>query len=413
MLGRPQDILTFLQPMRPALLLTFMNLAGVFLGGYGKKFMGAFSISETKAYLLLYVIMILGIPFAYHRGLAFEGVFLKYLPNILFFLFLVSEVDSLERLKSLILVICLSAFILSFFGYLYGTSFEGRFGIHNSIFDPNDIAYILVSLCPFSLYYLQSNQKIWSRAFGIIVLGSSIILILLTGSRGGLLGLATIFFLIMTTKMGSMKQSHKIVVLCFLASVYFLFGDKINVERFFTLMEIGSDYNVNEESGRLRIWEHGIQMLINNPVTGVGFNCFPMALGYLRESLGLIPSWQVAHNSYIQISAELGLFGFIVFCIIIIQSFATFLRASGIEAACEKTSEIKLLGGLMFVSFAGHFVSAIFLTQGYSVLFTLFFGLAAIIRQIQNEFTLSKDNKSKISIKKTIRQNLDQRFRRN
>ena len=71
-----------------------------------------------------------------------------------------------------------------------------------------------------------------------------------------------------------------------------------------TLTEMGSDYNVSEETGRVQIWKRAYQLISENPLTGIGANCFPMALGYLRQELFLTPRWQASHNSYIQIITE-------------------------------------------------------------------------------------------------------------
>ena len=107
-LGRPQDILTFLQPMRPALVLTVLAVGAMVFGARRQELLAALSTSESKRYLLFYLIMIVGIPFAYYRRAAFEGVIEGYLANMLFFVLLVFQVTSLQRLKSLVWV---SAFV--------------------------------------------------------------------------------------------------------------------------------------------------------------------------------------------------------------------------------------------------------------------------------------------------------------
>lgn len=110
-----------------------------------------------------------------------------------------------------------------------------------------------------------------------------------------------------------------------------------------------------------------------------------MALGYMRESLGLPPIWQATHNSFLQIGAEVGLIGFMVFILIILRSLITFLHISKIEATSNEAREISTLGGLMFLGFIGHLVTANFLTQGYSIYFVMYFALAAVIRRLQTE----------------------------
>jgi O-antigen ligase len=115
-----------------------------------------------------------------------------------------------------------------------------------------------------------------------------------------------------------------------------------------------------------------------------------MALGYMRENLGLQAIWQVTHNSFLQIGAEVGLIGFVVFILISLQSLLIFLRTSRRQATSAETEEIRILGGLMFLGFTGQLVAAVFLSQGYSIYFVLYFALAAVIRRLQAELPANK-----------------------
>lgn len=395
LIGRPQDLLPMLQPMRPALVLTALALFGVIFSGEN-KLKNVIFMKESKQYLLFFAIMIIGIPFAYHRRIAFESILLGYSLYIFFFLILVSQINSLTRLKNLILVICISAFLFSFFGLLYGSSSGGRFGIYGSMFDQNDIAYVLVSLFPFSFFYLQIDEGLIKRTFGIIVICSSIIVILKTGSRGGLLGLIIVLTIMLLTKTGGMKKSHKFMIMALIGIVFLLINEQLDLTRYLTLFDISSDYNVTDETGRTKIWEKAFSLMLSNPITGVGVNCFPMALGYMREDLGLQPIWQTTHNSFLQIGAEVGLIGFVVFILIIFRSFLTFFHASRIENTSPEVEEIRTLGGLMFLGFAGHLVTATFLSQGYSVYFVLYFALAAILKRL--EIRYSRSNNTNLTV---------------
>lgn len=390
LIGRPQDLLPVLQPMRPAFVLTGMTCVAVIFSG-SKNFKNVFSLKETKNYLFFFAIMIIGIPFAYHRRIAFESILLGYLLSVLFFLVLVSEINSLKRIKDLVLIICASNFLFSFFGLLYGSSSGGRFRIYGSMFDQNDIAFVLTSLFPLSIFYLQSNEGLIKRIFGIIIICSSIMVILMSGSRGGLLGLITVLAIILLTKIGNMKRGHKFMFIGLLCVVYLLISDKLDLTRYLTLLDIGSDYNVSDETGRTQIWERAFSLMLSHPITGVGVGCFPMALGYMREGLGLLPIWQATHNSFLQIGAEVGLIGFVVFVLISFRSLLTFLHVSKIEATSTEARELGILGGLMFLGFVGHLVTSNFLSQGYSIYFVMYFALAAILKRLKIQYARSNN----------------------
>jgi O-antigen ligase len=399
LIGRPQDLFIILQPLRPALALTAIAPFLAFLNTHGTGLSNLFKMYGTKRYLVFYLVMILGIPFAYHRKVAFDFIFLTYIINILFFLVFLLEVNSIKRLKTVILTICLSVFLYSFFGLAKGSFSNGRFFIYGAMFDPNDIAYVLLSLLPLCLFYVVHKEGLLKKALAITTIGASIILILLTGSRAGIIGLITLFLLILFTKLERVRWFYKIALLIALFTLYLLNEDKINIERYMTITEIGSDYNVSDEFGRMQIWNRAYQLFLENPLTGVGVNCFSMALGYLRQELFLIPEWQAAHNSYIQIITETGLIGFILFLSLIIASLKNFLHIKNLKIITKEASELKAIAGLLYLGFIVHLITAFFLSQGYSMFFTLFFAFSAVL----NNLSLNMEEELKVENENYLR----------
>ncbi|MCI0564517.1 MAG: O-antigen ligase family protein, partial [Nitrososphaera sp.] len=341
---------------------------------------------------LFFAIMVLGIPLAYHRREAFDAVFLLYLSNMLFFLVFVSEVNSSQRLMSFMLIICLSNIVYGFFGGMYGSSFGGRLKVSGTTFDPNDIAYVLVSLLPLCFFYLRINAGLFRRLLGIFAICSSLVVILLTGSRGGFVGLTAVLAMMLLTKTGSLKASQKIFLLVLMGGVYFTIAEKVDMARYMTVTDIESDYNMTSPTGRVEIWKRAIGIALDHPLTGVGVNSFPRAIGQLRTDLREQPRWQVAHNSYLQIAAEVGLIGFFVFVLINVQTLLSFLHASRIEPASSEAREIRTLGSLMLLGFVGHTITAFFITQSYSVYFTLYFALGTVMRRLHFDLTESRQS---------------------
>lgn len=388
LLGRPQDILAFLQPARPTLVLTVLAMAAMVFGAHRQELSPALSMPETKRYLLFYLIMIVGIPFASHRGLAFQGVFLTYIVNVLFFVLLVSQVTSLQRLKSLVWVICISTVTYSVFGGLLqsGSGGDGRFQVSGSAFDANDTAYVLLSLFPLCLYFIRFDDGMLKKFVAIAAVFSAIAIVLQTGSRGGILGLGTILLILLLTKTGGVKTSHKVFLVVMLASTFLLMRDRIDVDRYLTLSDVSSDYNVSSEGGRIALWQSAVDLSLANPITGVGVECYPFAHLRARQLAGeSFLRWQYTHNSFLQVATEVGLVGFAVFVLINLRSLFTFLRISRIriEPEAREASEIRVLGGLMLLGFAGLLVSGFFLSQGYSIFSTLYFALAAATGRLQ------------------------------
>lgn len=382
LIGRPQDIFGFLIPMRPALVVAVVLLAAIILKPGKKDLSAVFETVESRRYLLFYLVMILGIPFAYHRHEAFNYIFLVYLMNILFFVVFLLMVDSIQKIKGVIFAVSLSVFCYSVFSLLEGRLSDGRLFIYGKMFDPNDIAYVLVSLSPLSLFYLAGENGFIKKALAAVSVLLSIIVILLSGSRSGVIALAVTSMLVVFSGFGGIKRSHKIAFLAGVAVIMLLYNVSINTERYMTLANIGSDYNVTDEFGRMQIWERALDLFLSNPITGVGVNCFAMAIGYLRDSLNLSPKWQATHNSYIQVGVETGAIGLALFISIVVSCFKNFSALSRTEPSTEEKQELKTIAGLLRIGFIGHLIGAFFLTQGYSMYFTMFFAFSAALRNV-------------------------------
>jgi O-antigen ligase len=405
LIARPQDILTFLQPMRPALVVTGLALGALVFGGRLKELMVALSIPESKRYLLFFAIMILGVPFAHHQGQAFWAVFSGYSVNVLFFVLLVSQVNSLERLKSLAWVICLSAVTYAGLGgILQIPQFDdGRLSLVSGSFDPNDTAYVLVSLFPPCLYFVRYSEGLLKRLVAVAAVCCAIAVILLTGSRGGIVALGTVLTLALVTTKGGIEKGYKILFVLMLAGTWLLLEDRVDVERYLTLSEVSADYNVTGEEGRLTLWQGAIALALENPLTGVGVDCFEYAYYLAREAAGnTYLRWHSVHNSLLQVAAEVGLIGFAVFLAINLRSFFCFYRVSKTPREQRLNSrdanELSALGGLMLLGFVGLLVSELFLTQGYSIFSTLYFAAAAAIGRVHGTLLSAPSPASTISV---------------
>jgi O-antigen ligase len=210
--------------------------------------------------------------------------------------------------------------------------------------------------------------------------------ILQTGSRGGIVALAVVLLMMLFTPAGGIGARHKILLVALLAAAWLFMRDTIDLERYLTLLDLSSDYNVTGEEGRFNVWQSAIDLALANPLTGVGVECFSFAWGITRQLAG-DPNiqWKSVHNSFLQIAVEVGLVGFGVYLLINLHSLAAFLRASGlrVQGRSNDARQLGALGGLMLLGFAGLVVSGFFLSQGYSIFCTLYFALAAAVAGIQ------------------------------
>ena len=381
LIGRPQDYFYFLMPFRPALVFTFITLFATVINK-GFSFERIFETSESKKYILLYCIMIFGIPFAYHRRLAFNGIFLAYLSNMLYFYLFIVHVDSIKKLKTILFTLSVSA--LGYCIFVLGNVWHRTRLTAGTVFDPNDLAYFFITVIPISFIIFLSDERFSKKIIAAVSIIVSLSVILLTGSRGGFVGLLVMLLLILLTKTGGLKRSHKMALITGLILIFSYYGYRIDMARYMTITDIESDYNITHEFGRIAIWERALGFTISNPITGIGFSCFPMAIGYDRDADGAIPRWQAVHNSYLQISSELGLIGFAVFMSLIFGCLKNFSYWRKTEMTSTERHEFNTIGGLLQIGFMGSLVTAFFLSKAYSIFFTVFFAMSASLRKIQD-----------------------------
>jgi len=289
LLGRPQDLFVALQAMRPALVIAAMSAGSTFLGPKGQHFSFVFRLPETRKYVLFYLIMILEIPFAFHRGVAFNFVALTYLVNVLFFVILVMEVDSIRKLKTVLFVISLCTLFYGAFGLMNGAFIGGRYAIYGGMFDPNDIAYVLISLFPLSFFFVLHREGSLKKVFAVASILTALMVILYTGSRGGILGLLAVVAVFLFTKTHGITKAHKVISIIAMIILLLSISSRIDIDRYLTIADTASDYNVTDEFGRFQIWKRGFDLFLSNPLTGVGAECSGMAIGYAREALGIVP----------------------------------------------------------------------------------------------------------------------------
>jgi O-antigen ligase len=261
--------------------------------------------------------------------------------------------------------------------------------------DPNDLGMFLVMCIPFTIYFYKSGNALLKIVM-FTILTTIIYGVYLTGSRGTMLGvgsLAAVYFLV--TYAGPKLFIAAMVISPIAATV---------------LASLQSNIDASA-NGRLEAWYHGIQMMMANPIFGIG-------KGRFQEEHGI-----VAHNSYVHIVGELGIPGYslwggaLIFTVLVGYSFQKYKNKLKQEESLsdspvhqkfsgkisETTKEKKLrvqidndkleltqeytLNQTLFFSMVGFMVTAFFLSRTYTLLLFIFIGmtLASHIRLVKLE----------------------------
>lgn len=154
--------------------------------------------------------------------------------------------------------------------------------------DPNDLSLMIVGCVIYCMYLIgDKSVAMWRRAIWLLPLPLLFQALFLTYSRGGALSL-----MIGLGVYAWLRLGWRALPLALLAVPMVLRGGGRQV-----------DFNVGGGTGQARItlWDIYIQMFLANPLLGVG------------AGQGMKHTYQVAHNSYINVFAERGFFGGMAF----------------------------------------------------------------------------------------------------
>jgi len=386
LVGRPQDYFTFIGVVRPASTLTLLLIVITALRPR-EPGPSPFELRETKTYLALFAVLLIGVPFSLWPKASLDYIMNIYVQNVVFYVMCLYYLTTVNRFKQFVVLLVLTNAFFTVISLRYGDFGGGRYSTISSMYDPNDLAAVAISMLAFPVAVLLGSFKPlvkWLAGFTVVF---GVLLALYTGSRGGLIGLTTFLVLFLILRIPSVSGSRKIIILSVLVVGALININKINVDRYRTMFSLEEDYNTTEDQGRVAVWKRGLAIFADHPVTGVGVSRFLEAIGTMRRGDGNVPPrWQAAHNSYIQILAETGIFGGALFVLMMIQCLKILNRLTrapkGTPFASPEMEPLRVMAPILFSGLVAYAVTAFFLSYGYSVQFPLWFGVAASLVRI-------------------------------
>ena len=246
--------------------------------------------------------------------------------------------------------------------------------------DPNFYClYLLVGL-PF-LWMGLVHECGWRRFLPGLLIVPVLAAAAATGSRGGLVafaaGLVAYFFFV------PLRQKVLLIIGCSAALVIAAATLPDHIRSRFTTFfssENGTD-SVAVASARARkaLFLRSIQLTIEHPLVGVGPGMFMVAENELAQEEGRAKgAWHVTHNTYTQLSSELGIPGALLFMTVLVWSY-TGLSPIRKRGATKMIRDAAVLLQVCFVIVA---VSAVFLSLGYGGLLYVLIGLSGVFRML-------------------------------
>jgi O-antigen ligase len=253
-----------------------------------------------------------------------------------------------------------------------GDAVERIIGYQNALgTNPNDLALILNLVMPLGIAIFLSTARPFVRVLCLVVIAFDVLGVILTFSRAGFLGLATIglvYFAKLVRRPGS-DRSWAFALL--LVAMLFLSLMPANyVHRVATLTDIETDPTGSAQA-RWRDNVAAIQFVIKHPIIGAGIGMDVLALNEVRG-----PRWSQVHNVYFQYAVDLGLPGLILFLILLCGVFGAARSSRRRTASMPALRNLFLLNEGLEVSLIVFAVAGLFHPAAYHFYFYYIAGLA-------------------------------------
>jgi len=262
-----------------------------------------------------------------------------------------------------------------------GIDASGRLG--GGIGDPNELAAILIPALGFTLFMLLAKKGPLLRCLLLAAAVTCAVALFQTESRGGLVGLAVMLLasLVFSGPVRAKAVTMVLTVLGFTLAYFTLIASPEAVARV-------TDFGAGGGTGRPDIWAVAAAVSRTHPLGGVGAGNFILVEpSYAFGNINLtrfdlvVDTPSVVHNMYLNILAELGVVGFILFAVVIVAAFVAAFRAVGTFDRTGDT-ETEILARGIIIGTIGMLAAFLFLSAQYDKQLPLLLGVLAALATV-------------------------------
>jgi O-antigen ligase len=395
---RPQDHIPALAALHLAELTAVAGLGAMAARRMASGQPLAHINPEVIGVLALGAVIVFTIPFSFWPGgslALFSDVYVKI---ILIFALMMSTITTPRRLSQmtwLIILICGYLSMRGIFDYVRGVNLmEGdrlRGAVGGFMENPNDLAMNLIVFMAPTLMIVLRDRRLFRRLVAAALVLVMAVAIVLTKSRAGFIGIGAMGLVVVYY---AMRERPAIVFALLLAG---LVATPIMPTSFWDRMS--SITNADEDptgsrQQRIQLFKQGFQVFVENPITGIGAGQFVNYDGDM-----MVERWRVTHNVWLQVAAELGIFGFCAFAFLVWRAFSACFAArhairgptrrnpnalvTTLTPAEEQIIDMNAKG--MLAGLVGWLVCALFASVAFNWTFYYVFALAVAGRDIARE----------------------------
>jgi O-antigen ligase len=371
------------------IILAMVFLSRAFLTGLKS------GIGRCMGFMTLW--FILSIPTSLWRRGSLEILTDAWLPCFVIFLATAGLIGNFEQCRRSIYTVGWALFVLTLIAVFWGTAEEtGRLFLpHGKFSNPNEMGQALLLGMPLWGMMLLDTKSLVKKAFAAGVMFLMLMMVSKTGSRGALIAFGALVLTVFL-RASLMDKLKLIIVGCVVLGIVIELMPGKLIRRYTTYTgaekeEVTtadpSDYDAELEASatsstqsRRELLRKSIKFTLQHPLFGVGPGMFTVAEDTDAKANGKHKgTWQGTHNSYTQVSSEIGIPGALAYVAVI---FLSIRKSAALYKRTRGDPRLARIGycalGLNYCMIV-YAVSVIFDYIAYTSMLSVFSGLTAAL----------------------------------
>jgi hypothetical protein len=307
------------------------------------------------------------------------------------FLAIPGLVSSYAQWRKAMGTMCFALMVFTLIANVFGVMENGRLFLTQGKFaNPNEMAQALLIGLPLWGGKMGSTESPIKKIWAMFVMGLMLFTTFRTGSRGAMIGfvvMALVYFL-----RASIMDKMKFIIggAVIFALLIGVMPSRLTARYKTTVDEDADDAGdmdagmkdsaLSSTQSRKTLLKHSILFTIKHPLFGVGPGMFPVADDDYSKSIGLRKGqWLGTHNSYTQVSSEVGIPAFLFFTAAVIIALKSPLAVYRKTRGDPRLSEMGNLALGLFYAMIIYAVTIFFEHIAYTVMLPVLGGLAAAL----------------------------------
>lgn len=381
------EVLPVIGTIRPQLILAILGLLVVFGTGQFVKILNNRIGMCLVAFTLWFIACV---PFGAWPGGSFHVFVHQWYKALLIFFMAAGMLTTLPQADRLFRIIAYGTGLLGVMTFLKNNrSPEGRLILADTRYaNSNDLAWtLLIGLTFVGFMFLRGGRM--QKAIALLLVPGMLLTISRTGSRAGAMGAVLLFVLLIFQSKPSTRIKLLAALPVILLVIFMLMPRNMRL-RYTTFFGEYDKYDVSIENkvrastiesteARKQLFYDSLTITARHPFLGVGPGDFEVVQNELAQARGDRSAWHLTHNTYTQLSSEMGLPGLAIYLAMLYYVFKTLNSIIRTKTVSPAWSDLRALALSLRTAFLLFIPIAFFDALGYNTDIPILAGLTTAI----------------------------------